>query len=158
MSPSEYPGVQCKQGSHSKFQQCLPVRRELELGPMPGHPLGRSWSSDFSPGPLLMSTGVAPLCSGGHTEQDGSITESGGAGICHQCLLFLPRAHIHTHPAALHNLSLEVLRGYNQHLNSLHEAGTATKDPAKQTNKQKVGDTLRSRSKINEHDCSPFHS
>lgn len=40
-----------------------------------------------------------------------------------------PGALSHAYPATLHDLSLEVLRGHNQDLDSLHEARTGTKDP-----------------------------
>ena len=47
----------------------------------------------------------------------------------------LPGAPAHAYPATLHDLSLELLRGHDQDLNSLHEAGTGTEDPAESNNR-----------------------
>ena len=51
----------------------------------------------------------------------------------------LPTALTHAYPATLHYLSLQLLRGHDQDLNGLHEAGTGAEDSAKEREQQSQG-------------------
>ena len=86
--------------------------------------------------------GVAAAPSAGHMwlhgthRADGvggrlSLSASWGSGtsVANVCL---PTALTHAYPATLHYLSLQLLRGHDQDLNGLHQAGTGAKDSAKE--------------------------